>query len=84
MLGYRGFLMLSPADAAHRNAALIDTDAAAADLARLAAEYSGRERELRTAVAQGLKSALAQGADARRGRGRPECRADPAALRGLA
>src|SRR2546423_1482338 len=53
--------MLSPADPAPRGTALIDTDAAAADLAQLAAEYSGRERELRTAVAQRLKSALAEG-----------------------
>src|SRR5256885_4033982 len=52
--------MLSPADPAQR-AVLIDTDAVAPDLARLAAEYPGRERELRTAVAQSLKSALAEG-----------------------
>jgi [protein-PII] uridylyltransferase len=53
--------MLSPPDHATRSAALIDTDAVAADLARLRAEYPGRERELRTAVAQRLKIALAQG-----------------------
>jgi [protein-PII] uridylyltransferase len=52
--------MLSPADRAP-SAALIDTDAVAADLARLREEYAGRERELRTAVAQRLKAALAQG-----------------------
>jgi [protein-PII] uridylyltransferase len=52
--------MLSPADRAP-SAALIETDAVAADLARLAGEYAGRERELRTAVAQRLKAALAQG-----------------------
>jgi len=52
--------MLSPADPAQR-AALIDTDAVAADLAKLADEYQGRERELRTAVAQRLKSALSGG-----------------------
>ena len=50
--------MLSPAD---QPPALIDTDAIAAELAKLAEEYAGRERELRTAVAQRLKSALAQG-----------------------
>src|SRR5947209_3099977 len=55
--------MLSPADPAQR-ATLIDTDAAALNLAQLAAEYSGRERELRTAVAQCLKSALAEGRNA--------------------
>jgi len=53
--------MLSPADPAARGTALIDTDAVAADLAKLADEYAGRERELRTAVAQRLKAALAQG-----------------------
>ncbi|MEA2875184.1 MAG: [protein-PII] uridylyltransferase [Hyphomicrobiales bacterium] len=53
--------MLSPADPAPRDAALIDTDPVAADLAKLADEYAGRERELRTAVAQRLKAALAQG-----------------------
>src|SRR5436190_9204351 len=50
--------MLSPAD---KPPALIDTDAIAAELARLAADHAGRERELRTAVAQCLKSALAEG-----------------------
>jgi [protein-PII] uridylyltransferase len=53
--------MLSPAHPAPRDAALIDTDPVAADLAKLADEYAGRERELRTAVAQRLKAALAQG-----------------------
>ena len=53
--------MLSPADPAARGTALIDTDAVAVDLAKLANEYAGRERELRTAVAQRLKAALAQG-----------------------
>src|SRR5437868_14760239 len=50
--------MLSPAN---QPPALIDTDAIAAELAQLATEYAGRERELRTAVAQRLKSALAEG-----------------------
>ena len=53
--------MLSPADRAMSGAALIDTAALAADLARLAGKYPGRERELRTAVAQTLKAALAKG-----------------------
>jgi len=51
--------MLSPADRAPP--ALIDVDAVAADLARLREVYEGRERELRTAVAQRLKIALAEG-----------------------
>src|SRR6187455_1924254 len=50
--------MLSPAD---QPPALIDTDAIAAELAVLAEQYGGRERELRTAVAQRLKSALNDG-----------------------
>jgi [protein-PII] uridylyltransferase len=53
--------MLSPAEAAQHGTALIDTDALAPTLAQLAVEYAGRERELRTAVAQTLKAALAQG-----------------------
>src|SRR5882724_11456462 len=53
--------MLSPPDHATRGAALIDTDVVAADLARLREQYAGRERELRTAVAQRLKISLAQG-----------------------
>src|SRR5947209_14702554 len=50
--------MLSPAD---QPPVLIDTQAIAAELAQLATEYAGRERELRTAVAQRLKVALAEG-----------------------
>ncbi|MBV8751937.1 MAG: [protein-PII] uridylyltransferase [Hyphomicrobiales bacterium] len=42
-------------------ASLFDAAAVAADLARLADEYHGREAELRTAVAQRLKAALAAG-----------------------
>src|SRR4051812_37332749 len=53
--------MLSPPDHAARSSGLIDTDAVGADLARLREEYAGRERELRTAVAQRLKLALAAG-----------------------
>src|SRR5271169_2203360 len=48
-------LKLAPTD----NADLFDADAIAAELAKLAASYPGRERELRTAVAQRLKAALA-------------------------
>ena len=55
--------MLSPPDQTLRGAPLIDVEAAAADLARLRQEYRGRERELRTAVAQRLKLALAEGRD---------------------
>ena len=39
---------------------LIDSDSIVADLKELAATHAGRERELRTAVAQRLKSALTQ------------------------
>ena len=53
--------MLSPADSAPRGTALIDPGAVAPDLARLAADHAGRERELRSAVAQRLKAALADG-----------------------
>src|ERR1700760_2386938 len=53
--------MLSPPDHAARAAALIDIDAVAAELARLREQYAGRERELRTAVAQRLKVALTEG-----------------------
>jgi [protein-PII] uridylyltransferase len=52
--------MLSPADT-QRGAALIDTQALGVELARLADEHAGREREMRSAVAQRLKSALTQG-----------------------
>jgi [protein-PII] uridylyltransferase len=42
-----------------RSADLFDTEAISAELAQLAESYSGRERELRTAVAQRLKAAHA-------------------------
>ncbi len=48
-------LKIAPADAS----TLFDADAIAGELAKLAASYPGRERELRTAVAQRLKAALA-------------------------
>ncbi len=41
-----------------RDAELIDSAAIVADLKKLAAEHAGRERELRTAVAQRMKAAL--------------------------
>jgi [protein-PII] uridylyltransferase len=44
-----------------RTAELMDADAVAADLARLVDSHSGRERELRAAVAQRLKAALIEG-----------------------
>ena len=40
---------------------LIDTRAIAAELERLAELYAGRDRELRTAVAQHLKAEMARG-----------------------
>src|SRR5215470_2767463 len=43
-----------------RSTDLFDTEAISADLALLAESYSGRERELRTAVAQRLKAAHAE------------------------
>src|SRR6516162_8643509 len=48
-------LKLAPADAP----ALFDAETIAGELVKLAASYPGRERELRTAVAQRLKAALA-------------------------
>ena len=43
-----------------RGGELLDTAAMAAELDRLAEDFSGRERELRTAIAQRLKSALSE------------------------
>ena len=43
----------------HTTADLFDVEAAKADLGRIANDYGGRERELRLAVAQRLKTALA-------------------------
>src|SRR5258708_29942209 len=53
--------MLSPPDHTARANTLIDIDATAADLACLRDTYAGREREMRTAMAQRLKSSLAEG-----------------------
>jgi [protein-PII] uridylyltransferase len=43
----------------HATGELLDTAVVSAELARLAEDFSGRDRELRTAVAQRLKAALA-------------------------
>src|SRR3954453_21281411 len=53
--------MLSPPDHPPRATTLIDIEATSADLARLRDIYAGREREMRTAMAQRLKSSLAEG-----------------------
>jgi [protein-PII] uridylyltransferase len=54
--------MLSPADTApHAAADVFDTDAVAAELETIATRHVGNERELRSAVAQRLKTALAEG-----------------------
>src|SRR5580658_624129 len=52
------YQMLDTQRSAHHAVQLIDTAAIGADLEKLAETYAGRERELRTAVAQRLKSAL--------------------------
>ncbi len=52
---------MGQADRATPSDTLIDPAAIAADLAAAAAEFSGRERELRSAVAQRLKARLAEG-----------------------
>jgi [protein-PII] uridylyltransferase len=54
--------MLTPAGQAPRAfASLIDADVLATDLDKLCELYPGRERELRTAVAQRLKAAMMEG-----------------------
>jgi [protein-PII] uridylyltransferase len=54
--------MLSPADTAPSGATdLIDAPALAAELQALAEQYVGRDREMRTAIAQHLKAALTKG-----------------------
>jgi [protein-PII] uridylyltransferase len=54
------YQMLDTQRSAHHTVELIDTAAIGADLEKLAETYAGRERELRTAVAQRLKLALTQ------------------------
>ena len=53
-------MMLDTQRSARASVELIDTAAIVADLKDLATTYAGRERELRTAVAQRLKAALTQ------------------------
>ena len=53
--------MLTIAQATRGAADIFDARKAAADLEKLVAEFHGRERELRTAVAQYLKAALIEG-----------------------
>jgi [protein-PII] uridylyltransferase len=53
--------MLTKAHAAPRPMELIDSAALGADLAALAAQHGGSEAELRSAVAQRLKAAMAEG-----------------------
>ncbi|HLH98187.1 MAG TPA: [protein-PII] uridylyltransferase [Xanthobacteraceae bacterium] len=54
--------MLSPAETPPTGAAdLIDTSALATELRAMAEQYVGRDREMRNAVAQHLKAALARG-----------------------
>src|SRR3954454_17171988 len=53
--------MLSPPDHPPRANTLIDIEATSAALARLREQYAGRDREMRTAMAQRLKSSLAEG-----------------------
>ena len=53
-------MMLDTQRSPRLSAELIDSPAIVADLNRLAAQHAGRDRELRTVVAQRLKSALTQ------------------------
>ena len=53
--------MLTIAQTPRGAADIFDARKAAADLEKLAAEFGGREREMRTAVAQYLKAALIEG-----------------------
>jgi [protein-PII] uridylyltransferase len=53
--------MLDPDRATRQHNDLIDADAIAADLDKLADIHAGRERELRSAVSQRLKAALTEG-----------------------
>ena len=59
-LGYAVAMMLDTQHSAHAAVELIDSATVVDDLKELAAKYSGRDRELRTAVAQRLKTALTQ------------------------
>src|SRR5277367_3592837 len=59
-LGYAVGMMLDTQHSARPAVELIDTTAIVEDLKELAVKFAGRERELRTAVAQRLKTALTQ------------------------
>src|SRR5882672_5411264 len=66
-VGYPGDTMLNVIEQPRGASELLDTRALAAELDRLAGAHKGHERELRPALAQRLKQALAQGrADAER------------------
>jgi [protein-PII] uridylyltransferase len=60
-LRYPSNVMLTPAQPSNNANALVDFTAITADLAKIAHTYEGRESEMRTAVAQRLKIALAEG-----------------------
>src|SRR6476646_1022207 len=61
-LRYPGPAMLTPADTAPRDySELFDASALAADFEKLADLHAGNDGELRSAVAQRLKTTLAQG-----------------------
>lgn len=53
--------MLTTTQTPHGSSDIFDAGKAAADLEKLAADFGGRERELRAAVAQCLKAALIEG-----------------------
>ncbi|MGE3990772.1 hypothetical protein, partial [Pseudorhodoplanes sp.] len=53
--------MLSPNQTSRTASEIFDADAAAHELEALAAAYSGRESEMRTAVAQFMKGELSRG-----------------------
>src|SRR5262245_8722047 len=54
-------MMLSPDHPPRGSSEIFDASAVAADLEKLVRTHAGRENELRSAVAQRLKAALAQG-----------------------
>ena len=54
-------MLITPDQAPRGSAELFDERPIVSDLEKLAETYAGRERELRTAVAQRLKSALTEG-----------------------
>src|SRR5688500_11403315 len=60
-LRYPNNVMLTPAQPSNNANTLVDFTAVTADLAKIAQTHEGRESEMRTAVAQRLKIALAEG-----------------------